>query len=86
MKSLEVSFRSLTHLGIESCRGVSRSVRQQYALQCHTNASQYERVIIASNAAAYEEDELRVSKKQFQSNTLYVDDAHKPARSKKTRR
>ncbi|RLO00945.1 hypothetical protein DYB28_013994 [Aphanomyces astaci] len=50
----------LTHVGVESCRGVSRAVRQRCALQCHTHATSYERVLVATNASAYRKDNVGV--------------------------
>ncbi|RQM20973.1 hypothetical protein B5M09_010553 [Aphanomyces astaci] len=43
-----------------SCRGVSRAVRQRCALQCHTHAMSYERVLVATNASAYRKDNVGV--------------------------
>ncbi|ETV95775.1 hypothetical protein, variant 1 [Aphanomyces invadans] len=57
---IERSLPNLTHIGVESCRGVPRATRQRCALQCHMHASQFERVLVATNAAAYRKDNVGV--------------------------
>ncbi|RHZ28209.1 hypothetical protein DYB26_016393, partial [Aphanomyces astaci] len=60
INALARSMPLLTHVGVESCRGVSRAVRQRCALQCHTHATSYERVLVATNASAYRKDNVVV--------------------------
>ncbi|ETV74950.1 hypothetical protein H257_10562 [Aphanomyces astaci] len=60
INALAQSMPLLTHVGVESCRGVSRAVRQRCALQCHTHAMSYERVLVATNASAYRKDNVGV--------------------------
>ncbi|RHY85638.1 hypothetical protein DYB26_010643, partial [Aphanomyces astaci] len=60
INALARSMPLLTHVGVESCRGVSRAVRQRCALQCHTHATSYERVLVATNASAYRKDNVGV--------------------------
>lgn len=48
---VERYFLHLTHFGVDSCRGISRHLRQKYALKCHSSKNAaYEHVVEASNA------------------------------------
>ncbi|CAK4648736.1 hypothetical protein LEN26_008002 [Aphanomyces euteiches] len=78
--AVERHFPNLTHLGIESCRGVSRSIRQRFALQCHQNNNAFERVLIATNAKAYTKDNqvVEFAAKNWKRKPPSLDEDYKP--------
>ncbi|KAF0720820.1 Aste57867_15 [Aphanomyces stellatus] len=79
--AIEQHFSNLTHLGVESCRGVSRETRQRWALQCHRNDTRFERVLVATNAKAYKDDNRGVvmfSKNAPKNKQFELDEDYNP--------